>query len=142
MLYLLRLVLRQLSRVVCRCSRAGWLAGCGRTLVPPRLWMPGGTALPCSAIGSSPELLSLRPCPKHAFDMDIPAMRTASPRQQLACLPACLLASPSPCPPLPLLCERNAMPGHCRRAEKHPASYLAHPVLPLYLYASVPNRCQ
>lgn len=67
MLYLLRLVLRQLSRVVCRCSRAGWLAGCGRTLVPPRLWMPGGTALPCSAIGSSPELLSLRPCPKACF---------------------------------------------------------------------------
>jgi hypothetical protein len=33
MLYLLRLVLRQLSRVVCRCSRlAGWLAG----------WLAGG----------------------------------------------------------------------------------------------------
>jgi hypothetical protein len=96
-----------LSLVVCqRASSAhpessAVAAGQQRTLVPPRLRMPGGTALPCSAIGSR-ALAQTIPSPKaSSLAMDIPAVRTASPRQQLACLPlptATTTASGMPCP--------------------------------------------
>jgi hypothetical protein len=139
MLYLLRLVLRQLSRVVCRCSRlAGWLAGwladtCSSS--PVDAWWHSAAMLG-DWIQSRASLAQTIPkaCFRHGHSRYPHGISTPT-----ACLPAC---QPLPCPPLPLLCERNAMPGHCRRAEKHLASYLAHSVLPLYLYASVPNCCQ
>ena len=71
-----------------------------------------------------------------SLQKDIPAIRTASPRQQLAFLPASKPASqPAFALPTATTDERNAMPGHCMRAEKHLRRALRalHPILPLYL---------
>jgi len=120
------------QRVVCRCSRR-------RTLVPPRLWMPGGTALPCSAIGSRALAQTIQ-SKIHALVLVGHSRYPHGISTPTACLPASQPASqPLPCPPLPPT-KRNAMPGHCMRAEKHLRRTLHTPSsLCTCSYASVPN---
>ena len=117
------------QRVVCRCSRR-------RTLVPPRLWMPGGTALPCSAIGSRALAQTIQSKSKiHAFVLVGHSRYPHGISTPTACQPASQ--------PLPTATtnERNAMPGHCMRAEKHLHRTLLHTPSSLctWSYASVPN---
>ena len=113
------------QRVVCRCSRR-------RTLVPPRLWMPGGTALPCSAIGSRALAQTIQPN-IHALALVGHSRYPHGISTPTACLPAFAL-------PTATTNKRNAMPGHCMRAEKHLRRTLHTPSsLCTWSYASVPN---
>ena len=121
------------QRVVCRCSRR-------RTLVPPRLWMPGGTALPCSAIGSRALAQTIQ-SKIHALVLVGHSRYPHGISTPTACLPASQQASqPAFALPTATTNERNAMPGHCMRAEKHLRRTLHTPSsLCTCSYASVPN---
>ena len=92
----------------------------------------------CHARRLDPEL-SLRPSAIHAllspkghsrYPHGISTPTACLPASQPFALPTATTASGMPCPAT--ACEPRSI---C-------VSYLAHPVLPLYLYASVPNRCQ
>jgi hypothetical protein len=109
-------------RVVCRCSRR-------RTLVPPRLWMPSGTALPCSAIGSRALAQTIQ-SKIHALVLVGHSRYPHGISTPTACLPASQQASqpasqPLPCPPLP---PTSGMP--CPATACEPRSICVVPCTP------------
>lgn len=119
MLYLLRLVLRQLSRVVCRCSRAGWLAGW--------LWADTCSSSPVDAWWHSAAMLgdwvqsrvSLaqtmpKACFRHGHSRYTHGISTPT-----ACLPACL---PALCLAHRYHCYASGMP--CPATAGEPRSIL------------------
>ena len=116
-------------------------AGIGCYELLPRLWMPGGTALPCSAVGFR-ALAQTIECKIHALLLLHAHSRCPHGiSTPTACLPASQPASqPLPCPPLP---PKSGMP--CATTACEPRSICVVPCTPPYslctcMYASVPNH--